>query len=725
MYQGGGPKGPSFIENFRNSNDYNTFLTALISDKGGNPMQYRNLMDSIAYHETMGKMDPRMKQIGGGPGRGKYQFEIGNNAGASTAAKRTYQYYKAKGLPIPSWLEKISTSKNLDASTLSPFQQDILFLGNMRMHPKADLSEVISGNRSVEDFWADYHWAGPKHQRNERLNSFRTSMERFSKADGGPKQNTTMDNNLLTYLETGGTHSENPLGGIPIGKGNLAEEGETMTKDYVFSDRIKLTEPILKKHRLSKRLKGKTIAEASKVINKMLKETNDPIDRESTSEMLERLKGANEELRPKTDLPSTTEHAMDPNMQLPPKQMEEGGFLGKETFGDDFGSLMGMAGAGLNLGMQAFGPTGIDTSGQVAYTGGANKGMGIAGGALQGAAAGAALGPLGAAVGGLVGAGAGLIGGNKRQKEMEEANLNYSLAQNSKYRNMKYGGKKYQGGGKKSGYEMLEELMPQSYTPQMTSTQSTTPQDLTPSLNKVDVPRVYPDPILFGGTEDITGSLPTAPLNRPSEQNVRKAERIVNRQEGKGFDWQDAANNALRFAPVATNLFQYMNMRKPNYERLDRIDKKFRPDYVDNQSLVNQVKEQEGTTRRALSEASGGDAGALRSNLLMSHLNSIKGRTSAFMQADNINRQQNTIGQEFDRNNILANMQQGNLENDINARNRAAYDNNRSRFLSQIGQDLGNIGLENIRKKYPERMGLDYNWLGEFLMEQKKKNGNK
>ena len=47
----------------------------------------------------------------------------------------------------------------------------------------------------------------------------------------------------VTIFEAGGTHEENPLGGIPQGvdpKGavNLVEENETKWNDYIFSDSI-------------------------------------------------------------------------------------------------------------------------------------------------------------------------------------------------------------------------------------------------------------------------------------------------------------------------------------------------------------------------------------------------------------------------------------------------------------------------------------------------------
>ena len=49
-------------------------------------------------------------------------------------------------------------------------------------------------------------------------------------------------NNELTEFNTGGTHSQNELGGIPQGIGsngvmNTVEQGETKLKNYVYSNR--------------------------------------------------------------------------------------------------------------------------------------------------------------------------------------------------------------------------------------------------------------------------------------------------------------------------------------------------------------------------------------------------------------------------------------------------------------------------------------------------------
>lgn len=257
-------------------------IRKLIEEKGGSREDYLNLLNSIAYHESAHTMDPSIKQYGGGPGRGKYQFEEGDNSGGITAARRTKQYYESINKLVPEWLKKAADNKSLDASTLSSSQQDILFLGNMRMHPKANFKNVWDGKESISDFWANYHWAGANKDRKTRLKSFNNSLEKYNQSkptkpikltkpninlnikpeqprvfeqdktdvdtetykpnvnynfsnfkdfdslvdyirntfkSGGLIGNINNNDKKINSFNTGGLHDQNPLGGIPLGIG--------------------------------------------------------------------------------------------------------------------------------------------------------------------------------------------------------------------------------------------------------------------------------------------------------------------------------------------------------------------------------------------------------------------------------------------------------------------------------------------------------------------------
>tara|TARA_R110000772_G_scaffold54130_1_gene123506 strand:+ start:14989 stop:16767 length:1779 start_codon:yes stop_codon:yes gene_type:complete len=279
-------------------NERDKLIAQLIKEKGGTREQYLYLLNNIAHHESAGTYDPSIKQIGGGPGRGVYQFEEGSNQGGITAAKRTKQYYEQLGEKVPTWLSDATKEDSLDASSLDRSQQDALFLGNMRQHPKADFSKVWNGDESVADFWANYHWAGNPRDRKARLESFNNSSKSFdneripmdgsytgtypstppppqvdASLEGRPTDNSMnnfMDfsrqrlamggqagpkghvDNEVNMFSGGGTHEQNPLGGIPQGTGdngqqNTVEEDEASYNfkegKFIFSNRIEYDNP--------------------------------------------------------------------------------------------------------------------------------------------------------------------------------------------------------------------------------------------------------------------------------------------------------------------------------------------------------------------------------------------------------------------------------------------------------------------------------------------------
>lgn len=87
--------------------------------------------------------------------------------------------------------------------------------------------------------------------------------------------------NGVTKINEGGTHEENPNGGIIMGvddKGvpNLVEEGEVIYNDYVYSNRLTPDEEMLKKFSLPSKYKGKTFAYIAEDLSKESEET--PLD---------------------------------------------------------------------------------------------------------------------------------------------------------------------------------------------------------------------------------------------------------------------------------------------------------------------------------------------------------------------------------------------------------------------------------------------------------------
>lgn len=104
----------------------------------------------------------------------------------------------------------------------------------------------------------------------------------------------------LTYLMNGGTHEENPYGGIPMGtdeqgKPNLVEAGETMFDDYVFSNRLTVPKDIKNKYKLKKNM---TFSKAAKQLSKEYEETpNDSISKRGLEALMKDLTYSQEKVK--------------------------------------------------------------------------------------------------------------------------------------------------------------------------------------------------------------------------------------------------------------------------------------------------------------------------------------------------------------------------------------------------------------------------------------------
>lgn len=145
--------------------------------------------------------------------------------------------------------------------------------------------------------------------------NFARNASKWKHADGGPlsTQGGIFDNGLA-HINSGGSHSTNPYGGIqmgvdPQGIPNLVEEGETIWNDYVFSNRIKVPKAVRNKYKLSGP-KNMTFADASKYISKESDERpNDPISQRGLEAGLARLVQEQEAIRQEQQVPQGIQYA--------------------------------------------------------------------------------------------------------------------------------------------------------------------------------------------------------------------------------------------------------------------------------------------------------------------------------------------------------------------------------------------------------------------------------
>lgn len=137
-----------------------------------------------------------------------------------------------------------------------------------------------------------------------KRNNRRTSMPLF--AFGGALGGYGADwSNGLTYIGAGGSHEENPLGGVPAGmsqdgRPNKVEEGEYIwtDQDYVFSKRIEIPEEEYEALGLKKGKRKLTYADGAEILQKESAERpNDPISERSKNAALTKLMQSQEQQR--------------------------------------------------------------------------------------------------------------------------------------------------------------------------------------------------------------------------------------------------------------------------------------------------------------------------------------------------------------------------------------------------------------------------------------------
>lgn len=143
---------------YSDSDLYDVQVRDLINNYIANTRSSDGTFNLLAYGDTIGEVEsrgnPLAHQVGGGPGRGKYQFEPD---GAATASRRLKALSTALGFKNPDWNREDSVR---DATKLTEAQQDILFLADKLQARDINLKDLADGDISGEDFWVKHHWRG-------------------------------------------------------------------------------------------------------------------------------------------------------------------------------------------------------------------------------------------------------------------------------------------------------------------------------------------------------------------------------------------------------------------------------------------------------------------------------------------------------------------------------------------------------------------------------------
>lgn len=159
----------------------NPFTRALMTEAkrkkwGGEEIErVKTFLDKTAWVESKG--DAKAVQSSGGPGRGKYQFELG--ASVKSAKNRIASWEKSRKTTLPlSQADRDELDKpNADFSKLSEEAQDAIALINYTMKPKGDvMTDVAKGVADEAEVWAKYHWAGDAAEKDKKLKQWAREM---------------------------------------------------------------------------------------------------------------------------------------------------------------------------------------------------------------------------------------------------------------------------------------------------------------------------------------------------------------------------------------------------------------------------------------------------------------------------------------------------------------------------------------------------------------------
>jgi hypothetical protein len=504
---------------------------------------------------------------------------------------------------------------------------------------------------------------------------------------------------------------------------------------------------LIKQFNLPPYIKGKTFSDASKAIENKFKDRNDSAATETKNTLLERLSEAQEfvkmqdalknesqqipdqmqgeipegmeEFMPQNGMPdqniqeqsnpmqSQMDMAMEQNPAAygaifsKPSKYAEGGFADM-TGAEQGNAFSGAAAGALDLGRTAFGPSGIDTTGAMVAPDVQSRGSGALSGAAKGAAAGASFGPWGAAVGGVVGGVSGLLGAGRAQRDASAAGHKYALAQNSNLRQTDFGmgGRinKYVKGGK---FDLgINPLNLNAEQTKFKNTYSNPINNLNLDLSKRDVA--------------LSDNNTAFPKHKFGASEIKKT---IAGKAGKALNWLgENAGDIAQYSPIGSNLLSLKNLEQGATERGLRLDNTYQPQLYDEARLQNLVNQQ--NTERALTESSGGDLGALRSNLIASGAIKTKALSDGMAQADQINRSE--LQNQFQ---TRMGVDQANVSLDQNfidrkAQDQGAFETTKGNLQRQIGEDIGNIGREESNKKLVKQM-LGYKWNGKYWLDDK------
>ena len=180
--------------------DLNTAkLDSILSSSVDSPIfEFSEFRDLVGTHEG-GIGAYSASQIGGGPGKGRYQFD---EESAKTAYNRLKTIATDRGYSIPELTNE--DFKNMDK--VSPEIQDLLFTANIAKSPSTSIATILTDKSQWDNQWLDGHWRGKDEDRETRRASFKHTQENMPDPEPKDKPSNSFflpilpDENFIQFI---------------------------------------------------------------------------------------------------------------------------------------------------------------------------------------------------------------------------------------------------------------------------------------------------------------------------------------------------------------------------------------------------------------------------------------------------------------------------------------------------------------------------------------------
>lgn len=232
---------------------------------------------------------------------------------------------------------------------------------------------------------------------------------------------------------------------------------------------------------------------------------------------------------------------------------------------------------------------------------------------------------------------------------------------------------------------------------------------------------------IYGGAgtlldNDLTASLAsqyktTNQSITPASFNINKYLNTAKQYAGKAGDWlSENKNDIARAYPIISNFIERDKIRKPVGTYSARLSDAYDVPQIDEANAMRDINTVYNNRYRALGQM-GGSQAQQRANMLGigAQQNQVISQTQANLEALRNNRAMQE--QQFKSQIAQYNAGKSDYDREIYDKDIANYETQRSKFTSQIGNDIGAIGLEQDRMDQVANM-YGYDRKGKYLINR-------